>query len=403
MVCFMPTPAVNYDTSLRNSVKYTEFYNPYCGLGPYVYDNFSYVENRFRQRPASVTVPPSSFRKPTNWSHEWHNVRMTSGNTTLTRNKPGCDYNTRFEFVGNSFWIGGARGPGAITRPLVPSPPSSVKNRCEISALNKLRLGEFDLGVFLAESNETIHMFADYSRRISKAVQAFRRRNPKNVWKAIVGKSRKGRRNEQATKEWLALQYGWTPLMSDLWSACGDVERLNRTVPRLIHVKSRASDRTSVTWTEGSYLFSYSRIWVAQYEHKCSCRLWYVLSDPKLALLSSLGLTDPSHIVWEKVPYSFVVDWFAPVGQWLQALTADVGFSFYAGCYSTKSDHVSEDVRMVKDPAFDILDGTSYRVVQGKFTRLAYTSSPSPGLYVKNPLSPKHIANGLSLLVQAFK
>jgi hypothetical protein len=135
------------------------------------------------------------------------------------------------------------------------------------------------------------------------------------------------------------------------------------------------------------------------------------LSNPKLAELSSLGLINPLEIVWEVLRYSFVVDWFLPVGEWLGSLTADVGYTFYGGSLSKIS-------RMVEVPyTFQIEDvtygGIRTRVINGtsfnchaesyNFVRTCYGSSPVPGLHFKNPLSALHMMNGLSLLVQAFK
>ena len=48
-------------------------------------------------------------------------------------------------------------------------------------------------------------------------------------------------------------------------------------------------------------------------------------------------------------------------------------------------------------------DGPSYGGYSMNFIRSCYGSTPVPGLYVKNPLSLRHVLNGLALLVQAFK
>jgi hypothetical protein len=36
----------------------------------------------------------------------------------------------------------------------------------------------------------------------------------------------------------------------------------------------------------------------------------------------NLGLTDPLSVAWELIPYSFVVDWFVPIGTYLDNLNA---------------------------------------------------------------------------------
>jgi hypothetical protein len=135
--------------------------------------------------------------------------------------------------------------------------------------------------------------------------------------------------------------------------------------------------------------------------------MYYALSDATLAEFSSLGLINPLEIVWELLPYSFVVDWFLPIGNWLSSMTADAGFTFQGGSLScmskVKSDGV-KDVVWLNHPtaqasgATPVLTGQSFN-----FVRTCYASSPVPGLYFKNPLSATHIANAMALLALAFR
>jgi hypothetical protein len=41
--------------------------------------------------------------------------------------------------------------------------------------------------------------------------------------------------------------------------------------------------------------------------------------------LSQIGVTNPLSLAWELVPYSFVIDWFIPVGDYLGSFDALVG------------------------------------------------------------------------------
>jgi hypothetical protein len=58
----------------------------------------------------------------------------------------------------------------------------------------------------------------------------------------------------------------------------------------------------------------------------------YIASSmlPTDALMKSLSLRgrDIPSLLWELTPYSFVVDWFANVGQWVQAVVPDPSLSF---------------------------------------------------------------------------
>lgn len=68
-----------------------------------------------------------------------------------------------------------------------------------------------------------------------------------------------------------------------------------------------------------------------------------VITNPNLAMISQFGLANPLAIAWELVPFSFVLDWFVNVGDYLSSLTDFVGvelknastttFTTYAGTY----------------------------------------------------------------------
>ena len=142
-----------------------------------------------------------------------------------------------------------------------------------------------------------------------------------------------------------------------------------------------------------------------KYVAKGLVALYYKLRSPGVALLSQLGLINPALIAWERVPYSFVVDWFVPVSSWLNSLTAASGYDFIAGCYS-------ETVRAVDHTASVVWPYPNWRLSNteawkwrkaGHFTRQIYRASPVPGLYFKSPFSVKHVANALALLHNAFR
>jgi hypothetical protein len=49
------------------------------------------------------------------------------------------------------------------------------------------------------------------------------------------------------------------------------------------------------------------------------------------------GLTDLSQAAWELMPYSFVADWFIPVGKWLEAISPKLGIITLAEGYTVES------------------------------------------------------------------
>jgi hypothetical protein len=103
-----------------------------------------------------------------------------------------------------------------------------------------------------------------------------------------------------------------------------------------------------------------------------------------------------------------VVDWFLPVGNWLSTLDADFGWDFHSGTLTkfsrggsssifTRSGFIPGDVKVD-------FSGDYYSAKGFSMTRTVYSSASWGGIpRFKNPLSSQHIANALSLLVQAFR
>lgn len=195
--------------------------------------------------------------------------------------------------------------------------------------------------------------------------------------------------------------------MSDIYGAALHLSRPDR-LP-LVHVKGYAEDTSEFTTSKFGQNGGTGNKVTYKFEsvHKAWVSLYYGLTNANLAEFSSLGLINPLEIIWELVPYSFVVDWFLPVGNWLSSMTADAGFTFQGGSLSRKTDVKCDGVKEVSwlntgnvntFGATPNIGGQAFW-----FNRLCYTSSPVPGLYFKNPLSATHIANAMALLALAFR
>lgn len=408
----MPSPAiVDHINRTTSGVKFQLFDD---GLGHVVQAavaTLSPITSRFDHvRPASVSTAPTRGypRAPTNWSHMRSLVQASPATVTFSRR--------RTRAPGLNDWVGDVWQDGSFWNdiPVVafPSVSSSLISRAEIAALLKLQNQHVHLGNFLAELKETVGMFTSTTSSIANAVTRFRRSNSSSTWQKII-RTEGSRFYHEIPGSWLQLQYGWNPLMSDINGALGSLGNPQR--PQVVSVKGRAKNTSELVITRLGQYGSSQRA-TLRAEQRVEVGLCYSLSNPFVATLSQLGLLNPAEIVWEKLPYSFVVDWFAPVSSYLQALCADAGWAFISG-YRTQ---VSKVTRI--DFQEDIYDPSGFLSNSGKspwscgssgndlnvpnsfsFLRTIYHSSPVPGFYFKNPVSPGHIANAMSLLVQAFK
>jgi hypothetical protein len=178
----------------------------------------------------------------------------------------------------------------------------------------------------------------------------------------------------------------------------------------IVRVKGKAASSGSDTTSFSSNaVFPASLKVTRKIRYSCRTYAYYRLRNAGLATLSQLGLINPAVIVWERLPYSFVVDWFAPVGSWLNALTAAAGYDFVTGCRSTMSvvTGVEPEADMSNPLTYFNVLGDPENVYatfkQGRMDRGVLTSSPVPGFYFKNPISTVHMANALALLRNAFR
>lgn len=407
----MTTPAIN-----RNSVTFRpgrlitqqwEKGPPARELPPVVTSprNVNYLWDS-KVRPESGSSPPQGqygWRPCRAWTHKGAKWVYPANTVTLERNDG--TFGAHFRYENGSFW--------GVTPPVVPSFPGGLINQAEIKALNRLKDQNFNLGQFLAEFDQTERMIASKIISIAKSVKKWRRHFGESSWKLVWRYERQGAGRRFVKKippSWLELQYGWRPLLSDIYGAVQQLSKPDREP--LIHCNGYAESRERLKTACGSVTGRSSASIEHDVTHKCWVSLYYKLNNPGLATQSQLGLLNPFEIVWECLPYSFVVDWFLPIGPWMSSLTADAGFTFKGGSRSLMSVVGSGETGVTRFENYSEAGGRKWAatgdapVLTGSafsFLRSCYANSPVPGLYVKNPLSATHVLNATALLIEAFR
>jgi len=110
-------------------------------------------------------------------------------------------------------------------------------------------------------------------------------------------------------------------------------------------------------------------------------------------------------VAWEKVPFSFVIDWLLPIGNFLEAISAHRGLDFVAGFDDLLIEgSLSWEYKI--PPGYHLVAGTPpgpWRNSMYAFQRRLYLTWPIPLPYWKNPLSSTHLANALALVTSLRK
>lgn len=117
---------------------------------------------------------------------------------------------------------------------------------------------------------------------------------------------------------WLAIRYGWEPLVADLQAAAGYIAwALNESGG--IHLKKSLS--ASKKFSHESYLpvtSTGTALTFTRQTTKSTVRYSVVKLKAKAVMVPTLA--DFWSTVWEVVPYSFVFDWVIPLGGYLESL-----------------------------------------------------------------------------------
>jgi len=268
-------------------------------------------------------------------------------------------------------------------------------------ALNGLGGATASLGASLGESKQTTKMFAQKASRFLSGYHALRRKDYGTALALFTtGKTGGAGRSINASDvggAWLEMQYGWKPLLQDLHDVYHVINKTTEvgTVVRGVGYGKRSAKGS---FRQGSIIMDW--------EAKSSARtvLLSKVTNSRAYLLQSLGLINPASIAWELVPYSFVIDWFMPIGATLEAMTATVGLEDLGGWTSTQFKWIVKgraETGTYRDQSVWINSPGDYQEAGFDFHRYAYTRHPRPAFYAKeNPFTSTHVENALALLTQ---
>lgn len=212
-----------------------------------------------------------------------------------------------------------------------PSSSSSLDIEADNTLLEAVRSSKIEFLSEAAEAKETVESIGAVAIRVYKAAAAVRRGRYLEALRHL-GVSLRDERDLFKTPSnfWLAYQFGVAPLVS-LVKELNDV-RNEGFVPQ----PRKATARKSTEWRTTAYTYSgyftYRVDIVDSYEVRVGAR--FSFGDPAAAFANDYGFDNPLTALWQIVPFSFLVDYFLPVGDWLDANYSVVN-PVYADGYKT--------------------------------------------------------------------
>lgn len=263
-----------------------------------------------------------------------------------------------------------------------------------------------NMAVSAAEGKQTVDLIKTSSLSVFKAYRQVRKGRITEAWKVLRDQNlRQGRRFARrpprvshtldVSSAWLSIRYGWQPLLNDVHSALSFIES-----------RAKASEedftrlRASITQTRNTslenpvgYLGSVTNRFTALAKVNTK---W--LSS--FLTLEASGVMDPELVAWEILPYSFVVDWFIPVGTYLEARSAIPRLSVSYILGKKTEGFLTGPFSGTDKPGYRIYTIPVNSSVHGSFQRVI-TAWPTPLPSFRNPFANmKHAVDAVALWSQ---
>lgn len=182
----------------------------------------------------------------------------------------------------------------------------------------KIKEHDFNAAIFVGELGKTVDMVSETVKTLTKAAISVKKGNFSQAARLLNlsgdynRRKRQNRAQRDPRSDWLALRYGWRPMLSDIYEMSKAISQLS--TPRKTTIRS--SFKLPI---EPPEIFDYNGVNIAKASGAGSYvkRIIAVFYERPLDLEQHLGLDNPLGVAWEFVPLSFVVDWFLPIGNYL--------------------------------------------------------------------------------------
>lgn len=258
---------------------------------------------------------------------------------------------------------------------------------------SKMRRNVVHVGNLVAERKQTFDMIVTVARRIQKLI---------SLKRSVLSEAGKAAMNPKHwANEVLAFKFGVEPLINDFQALRKFLETSD---PETLVVTVRTNSGGPRTLSFRSNGITFTGTVEVSYVIKMRA------TNEIFNTLNSFGLINPAEILWEVAPWSFVLDWFVPCGQWIASLTADHGLEFVTGTRKVKLKGVFSTGAAEfnpKDPTYsrEVSEGFLGTFAGEVVSRTVLYQLPDRNkiFSVKSPWSLSHGIEALALFVQKVK
>lgn len=216
---------------------------------------------------------------------------------------------------------------------------------------SKILAASAELGITFTQRQQTIDMITTRGRQLLRFFSDLKAGRVKRARRTAIAfdwlkpgpKPRKRKKktpppasmdglNRDSANLLLETQFGWIPTIESVYNACQVLSNPINT--------NRILCRGPIVKIDNSYykagaLGSYqSSETIGRVVTFGGATAW--IENPDLYLANRMGLINPAAVFWDAVPFSFIVNWFVSIGQFLNSLTDFFGVGLRNPFYSTR-------------------------------------------------------------------
>lgn len=260
--------------------------------------------------------------------------------------------------------------------------------------VSKVRGHDFNLAVNVAQGKQTVNMIVDNLGSLGRSFVALKRGDFSTAARQLgVSPRRSKLKTTDVSGRWLELQYGWLPMIGDTFEAVKAYAELHKNRSETVVVKK--SINGTYNGSQSPTNWSGDGTWIYRK------RIEYEMQE-SLSAARSLGLVDPLSVVWEVVPYSFVIDWFIPIGTFFDNLSV---------IPKLQGRFLTTTVNIYNNFGSSPPSNTYFRNATASYHKYSCTRTVTTGLSTAFPsfaplpeaMSPRRIWNAISLAHQRFR
>lgn len=216
----------------------------------------------------------------------------------------------------------------------------SLEQTAIIEAYAKMNKSDIQGGEIMSDLGKTLLMLRNPLKTASNLVYEMARFKKKRL------KRHSGNVAKAHSDMWLEYRYGWVPVVSDMRTIVSDYEKIKSTPARTVVVRaskalheSYAQSVSSVPGEGTKRNFTYSGAVTSKQDCEAHCGLIVRASRASTydsaASFFGFRAMDVPVTFYNIMPYSFVVDWFCGVGDWIQACVPNPNVSVLASWMTT--------------------------------------------------------------------